>query len=174
MTTFSTPKNRKKVVIRKRRSIEDDFRLDTIADECASVVSIYSNDKTLKNELTRLFYNTLNIDFNLWSWVRSLAADGKFSLHLEIDRKLGVIAVTPYYGSGKGLECFELAQFVLDIDPKQLLARVDDGIFTPRFYRYIGRMQSKIIEQFTIIAVIHLFLVGYRGKKLENFTLDMG
>jgi hypothetical protein len=43
-----------------------------------------------------LFYDVLNIEFNLWSWIRQMCKYGDFFLKLEIAEKYGVYNVIPY------------------------------------------------------------------------------
>ncbi len=43
-----------------------------------------------------LFYDVLNIEFNLWSWIRQMNKYGDFFLKLEIAEKFGVYNVIPY------------------------------------------------------------------------------
>ena len=45
--------------------------------------------------LTDLFYNTLNIDFNLVMWVRNLCKYGDFFLFNDIHPEHGVVNVFP-------------------------------------------------------------------------------
>lgn len=76
--------------------------LDIVADEITlkneynEVVSIKTTDDNIKNALTNLHYDILNIEFNLWSWARNLAKYGDFFLKLEIAEELGVYNVLPY------------------------------------------------------------------------------
>ena len=78
----------------------------------ASALDVYSDESTMKNEfgnvleintqnekiasvLNNLFYDVLNIEFNLWPWVRNLVKYGDFYLHLEIADKYGVTNANP-------------------------------------------------------------------------------
>ena len=78
----------------------------------ASALDIYSDESTMKNEygkvldittdndqihdiLHNLFYDILNIEFNLWPWVRNMNKYGDFFLQLEITDKYGITNVTP-------------------------------------------------------------------------------
>jgi hypothetical protein len=75
--------------------------LDIYADEATSrnefgkVVEIKTNNEQIKELLDNLFYDVLNVDFNLWPWTRNLVKYGDFFLHLEIADKLGIIGVQP-------------------------------------------------------------------------------
>ena len=73
----------------------------------ASALDIYSDESTMKNEygkvldiqtdndqiydiLHNLFYDIINIEFNLWPWVRNMNKYGDFFLQLEIAEKYGI------------------------------------------------------------------------------------
>ena len=76
--------------------------LDIIADEATikndqnEVLSIKSSDENIQRVLYNLFYDVLNIEFNLWSWTRNMCKYGDFFLKLEIAEKFGVYNVLPY------------------------------------------------------------------------------
>lgn len=75
--------------------------LDVYADECTSkdelgnILTIKSTNDEIKSILHNLFYDILNIDFNLWSWTRSLVKYGDFYLRLHISPEYGVYLVEP-------------------------------------------------------------------------------
>lgn len=76
--------------------------LDIIADEATvkndvgDILSIKTSDEKIQNTLYNLFYDILNIEFNLWSWIRTMCKHGDFFLKLEIAEELGVYNVIPY------------------------------------------------------------------------------
>ncbi len=76
--------------------------LDIIADECTlkndmgEVLQIRSSDEDTQKILYNLFYDVLNIEFNMWSWIRQMCKYGDFFLKLEIAEKFGVYNVIPY------------------------------------------------------------------------------
>ena len=76
--------------------------LDIISDEATikndqgEVLSIKSSDENIQRVLYNLFYDVLNIEFNLWSWTRNMLKYGDFFLKLEIAEKFGVYNVLPY------------------------------------------------------------------------------
>lgn len=75
--------------------------LDIIADEATlkneanEVVQIKSSDENIQRILYNLFYDILNVEFNLWMWVRNMCKYGDFYLHLEVAEKFGIYNVTP-------------------------------------------------------------------------------
>ena len=76
--------------------------LDIIADESTlkndmgEVLQIRSSDENIQKILYNLFYDVLNIEFNLWPWIRNMCKYGDFFLKLEIAEKFGVYNVIPY------------------------------------------------------------------------------
>jgi hypothetical protein len=76
--------------------------LDILADESTlknamgEVLQIKSSDEHLQKILYNLFYDVLNIEFNLWMWIRQMCKYGDFFLKLEIAEKFGVYNVIPY------------------------------------------------------------------------------
>ena len=75
--------------------------LDIYSDECTlkndmgDVLRINSSDEKLKKTLHNLFYDVLNIEFNLWSWVRGMNKYGDYYLYLDIDDDLGIVNASP-------------------------------------------------------------------------------
>ena len=78
----------------------------------ASALDIYSDESTTKNEfgdilqirssnervreiLHNLFYDIMNVEFNLWPWTRNLVKYGDFFLGLEIEPGKGIINIVP-------------------------------------------------------------------------------
>ena len=68
----------------------------TLKNEMGEVLQIKSSDETLQRILYNLFYDVLNIEFNLWMWIRQMCKYGDFFLKLEIADKFGVYNVIPY------------------------------------------------------------------------------
>jgi hypothetical protein len=67
----------------------------TLKNEAGEVLQIISADENIQRLLYNLFYDVLNIEFNLWMWIRNMCKYGDFYLHLEIADKFGVYNVTP-------------------------------------------------------------------------------
>jgi hypothetical protein len=76
--------------------------LDILSDETClrndmgEVLQIRSSDENIQKILYNLFYDVLNIEFNLWSWTRNMCKYGDFYLKLEISEKFGVYNVIPF------------------------------------------------------------------------------
>jgi hypothetical protein len=75
--------------------------LDIIADEATlknesgEVLQIRSSDERIQKILYNLFYDILNIEFNLWLWIRNMSKYGDFYLHMEVAEGFGIYNVTP-------------------------------------------------------------------------------
>ena len=68
----------------------------TLKNDLGEVLQIKSNNEDIQQILYNLFYDVLNIEFNLWSWIRQMCKYGDFFLKLEIAEKYGVYNVIPY------------------------------------------------------------------------------
>lgn len=74
----------------------DIYSEETVAaDEKGSVLHIYSENPTIQGLLDDLFYDTLNIEFNMTSWVRNLCKYGDFFLFNDVDPDHGIINAYP-------------------------------------------------------------------------------
>ena len=67
----------------------------TLKNEAGEVIQIRSSDENIQRILYNLFYDILNIEFNLWMWTRNMCKYGDFYLHMEIAEKFGIYNVTP-------------------------------------------------------------------------------
>jgi hypothetical protein len=68
----------------------------TLRNDMGEVLQIRSSDEDVQKILYNLFYDVLNIEFNLWPWVRNMLKYGDFFLKLEVAEKFGVYNVIPY------------------------------------------------------------------------------
>ena len=75
--------------------------LDIISDETTSrneygdVLNINSSNENIRKVLHNLFYDVLNVEFNLPTWVRNMCKYGDFYLKMEVSEKFGVYNVIP-------------------------------------------------------------------------------
>ena len=67
----------------------------TTKNEYGEVLQIRSSNENVREILDNLFYDVLNVEFNLWPWTRNLVKYGDFFLGLEIAPEQGVINVIP-------------------------------------------------------------------------------
>ena len=103
----------------------------TLKNDMGEVLHIKSTDENIQQILYNLFYDVLNVEFNLWPWIRNMCKYGDFFLKLEIAEKFGVYNVIPYTAyhierieGGLGVD-----QDGNDLNPTEVKYRFDpDGI----------------------------------------------
>lgn len=85
----------------KQGIIISNSALDIYADECTvhnenhEILTIECDDDNIKDILENLFYDILNIEFNLYSWVRNMCKYGDQFLFIEINEEYGVTNIYP-------------------------------------------------------------------------------
>ena len=62
----------------------------TVSSQVQPLLNINCPNEEIKDILHKLFYNTLNIEFNIFGWCRSMCKYGDYFLYLDIDENLGV------------------------------------------------------------------------------------
>ena len=67
----------------------------TVKDADGDTLTIASSNDEIRKILRNLFYDVLNIDYNLWPWIRNACKYGDFFLHLDIEEEIGIVNVTP-------------------------------------------------------------------------------
>jgi len=123
--------------------------LDIIADECTlknehgEMLHIRSADENIQKILYNLFYDVLNIEFNLWSWSRNMCKYGDFYLKLEIAEKFGVYNVIPFSAYSiireEGTDIKNPTYVRFKYDPTSV-----SGITTPQTQYALGTATSDI------------------------------
>lgn len=68
----------------------------TLKNDMGEVLHIRSNDENIQKILYNLYYDVLNIEFNLSWWIRNMCKYGDFFLKLEASEKYGVYNVIPF------------------------------------------------------------------------------
>ena len=185
---------------------------DSIID---SALDIYSDESTMKNEygkvlgiqtdnnqiydiLHNLFYDIINIEFNLWPWVRNMNKYGDFFLQLEIAEKYGITNVTPMSAydiarmEGHDPDNPQLAQFLLtpqgdsnrhssaQLDPKTFenyevahFRLLSDSNYVP-YGRSMLEGGRKVWKQLTLMEDAMLIHRIMRAPEKRIFKLDIG
>ena len=109
---YSVAQNRRAAYAFIKHDLFKDYELMDQDPIIASALDIYSDESTVtniegeilkvKSENTKvqkilhnLFYDVINIEFNLWSWIRNMTKYGDFYLQLDIVDKFGVVNVKP-------------------------------------------------------------------------------
>ena len=158
-----------------------------LKDEKGGVLSIKSEDENVQKILENLFFDILNVDFNLWPWVRNLCKYGDFYLILDVQENIGVINVTPYsayeiireenfdpsnpyavrfklMNSGnKTLENYEVAHFRL----------LNDSNFLP-YGKSMLEPARKVWKQLTLMEDAMLIHRVMRAPEKRIFKVDIG
>jgi len=111
-TTYSAKQNARSAYDVQRRELFRDYELMDADPIISSALDVYSDESTVSNVenkimkiksdnpkvtkiLHNLFYDVMNIEFNLWSWIRNLTKYGDFYLNLEILDKYGIVNIKP-------------------------------------------------------------------------------
>jgi len=158
-----------------------------LKDEKGAVVSIKSEDENIQKILDNLFFDILNVDFNLWPWVRNLCKYGDFYLILDVQENIGIVNVTPYsayeiireenfdpnnpyavrfklMNSGnKTLENYEVAHFRL----------LNDSNFLP-YGKSMLEPARKVWKQLTLMEDAMLIHRVMRAPEKRIFKVDVG
>jgi hypothetical protein len=168
--------------------------LDIYADEATTkaengqILLIKTENDNIRKILTNLFYDILNIQYNIWPWTRNLVKYGDFYLRLDIRDELGIINVFPlsayevtredgadpnnlfdtkfiYEGAlGKAkFENYEIAHFRL----------LSDTNFLP-YGRSILEGARKLFKQITLMEDAMMIHRVMRAPEKRIFKLDIG
>jgi hypothetical protein len=137
--------------------------LDILSDEATvkndqnEILAIKSSDENIQRVLYNLFYDVLNIEFNLWSWTRNMCKYGDFFLKLEISEKFGVYNVLPYtvyhMVRREGEDPDNPAKVIFQLDP--------DGLASSQNPQYLPKRKKndKIVE-FDNYEIAHFRLIS--------------
>ena len=68
----------------------------TTKNEYGDVLQIKSTNENVRDMLHNLFYDIMNLEFNLWPWIRNLVKYGDAFIALEIMPGKGIINVAPH------------------------------------------------------------------------------
>jgi hypothetical protein len=68
----------------------------TLEDQFGEILTIKTNDTRVQKILYNLFYDVLNIEFNLWTWIRNMTKYGDFFLKLDVADEIGVLNARPF------------------------------------------------------------------------------
>jgi hypothetical protein len=111
MTNYAAKQNQSAYDI-ARKELFRDYELMDADPIISSALDIYCDESTVDNIENRilkiktdnpkvakilhnLFYDVMNIEFNLWSYIRNMTKYGDFYLHLDILDKYGIVNVKP-------------------------------------------------------------------------------
>ena len=115
----------------------------TLKNDMGEVLQIRSSSEDIQKILYNLFYDVLNIEFNLWMWIRQMCKYGDFFLKLEIAEKFDIQAV-------------EIAQRTYSLPELQCGEQKDMGCVDLYKMEYFAKMfeqdESKYIEYASILG----------------------
>ena len=62
----------------------------TTSNEYRKILQVHCPNEEIKSLLQTLYYNVMNIDFNMFGWSRSMCKFGDYFLYLDIDEDYGI------------------------------------------------------------------------------------
>ncbi len=171
----------------------------TLKNEAGEILQIRSSDEKVQRVLYNLFYDILNIEFNLWPWVRQMCKYGDFYLFLEINSEMGVYNVMPLasyeIARKEGLNPANPFEVYYEYDPNALASTIhmDKSNMKKRFENYeiahfrlyadanylpYGRSfiepARKVYKQYTLMKDAMLIHRIMRSPEKRIFYVDIG
>ena len=171
----------------------------TMKSEYGEVLEIKTDNNQIKEILHNLFYDIINIEFNLWPWIRNMCKYGDFFLKLDIDEKYGITNVTPLSAydvsrlEGLDPENPEYVKFLIESVTNQHRYKQEDSTTKEELENYevahfrllsdsnylpYGKSQveggRKIWKQLTLMEDAMLIHRIMRAPEKRIFKLDIG
>ena len=162
----------------------DESTVDNIEGE---ILKIKTENTKVHKILHNLFYDIINIEFNLWSWIRNMTKYGDFYLSLDIVDKYGVVNVKPI--SAYDIVRLEdhdpanpqLIQFEIESDKKEVKENYEiahfrllsDTNFLP-YGRSLLEGGRKVFKQLTLMEDAMLIHRIMRAPEKRVFKIDVG
>ena len=201
---YTTAQNRRAAYEVRKLDLFKDYELMDQDPIIASALDIYSDESTVtniegeilkvKSENTKvqkilhnLYYDVINIEFNLWSWIRNMTKYGDFYLQLDIVDKYGVVNVKPI--SAYEITRLEdhdpknpqLIQFEISSEKKEMKENYEmahfrvlsDTNFLP-YGRSMLENGRKIFKQLTLMEDAMLIHRIMRAPEKRVFKIDVG
>lgn len=156
----------------------------TLKDEYGEILKIECDDEHIKITLEHLFYEVLNVDFNLRNWIRGMLKFGDLFLYLNLKEKLGVVDVTPLETSEVNREenedsgeiTFSATQVMNTVIPFERMAHfrnTKDQEFLP----YGTSILESIRKYWKMQTLLEDFMMVYyllRSVNQRVFRVDVG
>ena len=201
---YSVAQNRRAAYEIRKHDLFKDYELMDQDPIIASALDIYSDESTVtniegeilkvKSENTKvqkilhnLYYDVINIEYNLWSWIRNMTKYGDFYLQLDIVDKYGVVNVKPI--SAYDITRLEdhdpanpqLIQFEINMEKKEIKENYEmahfrvlsDTNFLP-YGRSMLENGRKIFKQLTLMEDAMLIHRIMRAPEKRIFKVDVG
>ena len=201
---YTTAQNRRAAYEVRKLDLFKDYELMDQDPIIASALDIYSDESTVtniegeilkvKSENTKvqkilhnLYYDVINIEFNLWSWIRNMTKYGDFYLQLDIVDKYGVVNVKPISAyeitrledhdpANPQLIQFEIAGEKKEMKENYEVAHfrvLSDTNFLP-YGRSMLENGRKIFKQLTLMEDAMLIHRIMRAPEKRVFKIDVG
>jgi hypothetical protein len=201
---YSVAQNRRAAYEIRKHDLFRDYELMDQDPIIASALDIYSDESTVDNIegeilkirtentqvnkiLHNLYYDIINIEFNLWSWIRNMTKYGDFYLRLDIVDKYGVVNVIPVSAydvtrlEDHDPENPQLIQYEIEDDKKEIIENYEmahfrllsDTNFLP-YGRSLLEGGRKIFKQLTLMEDAMLIHRIMRAPEKRIFKIDVG
>ena len=155
--------------------------LDILADECCvknydqQIVTIISQQEVIKSLLYHLFKVQLNVDYNLWGWVRNVCKYGDFFIRL-------------IYAAGKGILDFQFIKpkdiaiyydqqqdrkyYIVNLDPQSSASRFVQSAYQFEYEIQMIKQNPELLQTydhiFTETDIIHFSLQNKSNEFIKN------
>jgi len=162
----------------------DESTVNNIEDMTLEIKT--DNDK-IYNVLHNLFYDIINVEYNLWSWIRNMVKYGDFFLSLDIVDKLGIVNIRPLSSydvlrlENHDPEKPNLVEFEVEGDSKNLKQNYEIAHFRmlsdTNFLPYGKSMLEggrKVFKQLTLMEDAMLIHRIMRAPEKRIFKIDIG
>jgi len=127
----------------------------TLRNEYGEVLQIKSSDENIQRVLYNLYYDILNIEFNLWSWIRNMCKYGDFFLKLEVSQEFGVYNILPYtvyhMVRHEGIDRDNPAKVTFTIDPDGLASSMDPN-YLPNSSKSVITLDNYEVAHFRLLS----------------------
>ncbi len=161
----------------------------TTRNEFGDVLYIYASDEKVKSLLENFFYDILNIEYNLFYWIRNLVKYGNWYMKLDIAEELGIVGVNPIsvydiireetYGvESKEQVKFKVtdnSEFAGEYDSYEIshMRLLDDAVYLP-YGKSMIEGARKIWKQLSIMEDAMLIHRIMRAPQKRVFKIDVG
>tara|TARA_Y100000310_G_scaffold321120_1_gene378362 strand:+ start:1716 stop:3488 length:1773 start_codon:yes stop_codon:yes gene_type:complete len=202
--TWSGQQNQQSAYEVARNELFRDYELMDADPIISSALDIYSDESTVDNVegkilkiktdnnkvhdiLYNLFYDIINIEFNLWSWLRNLTKYGDFFLELDIVDKYGIVNVKPlspyevFRIENHDPEKPKLVQFEVSGDKKNLKENyevahfrlISDSNYLP-YGKSMLEGARRVFKQLILMEDAMLIHRIMRAPEKRIFKIDIG
>ncbi len=165
----------------------------TVKDAHGNLLTIRCDDAEKKKILNNLYYDILNVDFNLWHWTRSLCKYGDLFLYLNTVPSVGIVDAVPIHPSlikrddyagdnqnltqyiyeGETMFNYQKARSVFDYHEIAHFRVLTDTNFLP-YGKSLLEGARKVWKQLTMMEDAMLIHRIMRAPERRIFKIDVG